>query len=282
MMNRNSAYYALIVIAIGIMALSQSIFFVRQGQFAIVLQLGQPVGNVRLPGLNYKIPFIQNIVKLDSRTFTFTIENLAALNSDIKTFELDNYICWRITDPLLFMRTLRTESNGTEKLKAIIVAQIRAAIGGKTLREVVGTSREAILKHVLTEANSRSISYGVEVIDVRIKRTNLPNKPAIFARMNAERKKMANEYRFSGESAAREIRSQAELDRDILLAEAEKQSIIIRGTAEAKAMKIFADAISTSPEIYEFLKSLEVYRNSLQHNTKFILSSEDPILKNFN
>ena len=261
---------------------SQCIFFVGENQRALVLQLGEPVAPVRAPGINFKLPFVQSVVTLENRILVFDIPKTYSLTADLKTFEIDNYACWRITDPLTFYRKLRSEAVATERLRSIVYSQLRGAIGSRELNEVVYTKRTAIMEEVLEKSNKQAEEYGVTIIDVRIKRTDLPNRQAIFDRMNAERKRMANKYRSEGESENKRIRSEAEMQRDIIMANATRESIIIRGEADAKAIKIFAEALSADPEFYEFSKSLEVYRNAFKENGKIIFSSDDPLLKYFN
>ena len=269
------------LLAIGFFA-SQCIFFVGENQRALVLQLGEPVAPVRAPGLNFKLPFVQSVVMLENRILVFDIPKTYSLTADLKTFEIDNYACWRITDPLVFYRKLRSEAVATERLRSIVYSQLRGAIGSKELNEVVYTKRNAIMEEVLEKSNKQAEEYGVSIIDVRIKRTDLPNRQAIFNRMNAERKRMANKYRSEGESEDRRIRSEAEMQRDIILATATKESMLIRGNADARAIKIFADALSNDPVFYEFYKSLEVYKSAFKENTKIIFSADDPLLKHLN
>ena len=258
---------------------SQSLFYVMEYERALVLQLGEPTLPVREPGLNFKLPFIQSVVTLDTRVQFFAIPKTYSLSGDFKSFELDNYACWRITDPLLFVRTLRTDAVATERLRNIVYSQLLKAIGKMELKEVVNTKRKAIMDDVLRESRQQAALYGVHIVDVRIKRTDLPNREAIFQRMNAQRKMMANKYRFEGVSEDRRIRSEAELERDRIVAEATRQSLIIRGEADAKAMRIFRDAIATSPDFYEFSKSLDVYKKAFKNNTKIIMSKDDPLLR---
>ena len=273
--------FLLIVVAALLFIATQSIFFVGQAQHGLVLQFGEPQLPVRTAGLNFKIPLIQNVVLLEKRILSFDIPKTLGLSSDLKPFEIDNYSCWRIVDPIAFVKTMRTEDVATERLKNIVYSQLRAAIGGETLKDVVDTKRTAIMAQVLARSNAQVREYGLEIMDVRIKRTDLPNRQAIFQRMNADREKMANMYRAEGESASRDIRSLAEKTRDVILAEAQKTSTIMRGEADAAAMRIFADAIVTSPGFYEFTKSLELYKKSFSANSRVILSTDDPLMQFF-
>jgi membrane protease subunit HflC len=258
----------------------QCIFFVNERERAIVLQLGEAVEkDARLPGINYKLPFIQNVVFFENRIQVFEIGKTESLTSDLKAFEIDNYVCWRITDPSVFYRALRSERVAEERLRNIVYSQLRASIGSKELNEVVFTKRTAIMDEVLRNSDAQAREYGVSIVDVRIKRTDLPNRQAIFNRMNAERTRMANKYRSEGQSEDHRIRSEAEMERDVLLAEANRKSIVIRGNADAMAIKIFADALSADPEFYEFSRSLEVYRKAFTQNSRIVFSSDDPLLK---
>ncbi|MDR0826864.1 MAG: protease modulator HflC [Desulfovibrio sp.] len=263
-----------------VLLLSQSVFFVGERERAIVLQLGEAVETkARLPGLNFKLPLIQNAVFFDHRILVFEIAKTESLTSDLKAFEIDNYVCWRITDPLTFYRSLRTDHVAEERLRNIVYSQLRAAIGGKELNEVVFTKRTDIMEEVLKKSAAQAADYGVSIVDVRIKRTDLPNRQAIFDRMNAERTRMANKYRYEGESEDRRIRSEAEMQQDIIISQANMDSIVIRGKADARAMEIFAEAVAADQEFYEFLKSLDVYRKAFRDKTRIIMSDDNPLLK---
>ena len=247
------------VVGVSILVLMgmQCIFLVNERERAIVLQLGEAVEKIaRLPGINFKLPFVQNVVFFENRIQVFEIGKTESLTSDLKAFEIDNYVCWKITDPPLFYRALRSERVAEERLRNIVYSQLRASIGSKELNEVVYTKRTAIMDEVLRNSDRQARDYGVSIVDVRIKRTDLPNRQAIFNRMNAERARMANKYRYEGESEDRRIRSEAEMQRDVLLADANRKSIIIQCAADADAIRIFAEALSSDPGFYEFSKSL--------------------------
>lgn len=267
-------------VAVFLLLATQCIFFVGERERAIVLQLGEAVeSTARQPGINFKLPFIQSVVYFENRILVFEIAKTESLTADLKAFEIDNYVCWRIADPLTFYRKLRTERVADERLRNIVYSQLRAAIGSKELNEVVFSKRTAIMDEVLQKSDRQAAEYGVSIVDVRIKRTDLPNRQAIFDRMNAERRRMANKYRFEGESEDRRIRSEAEMQRDIILAGANRESIVIRGSADAKAIQIFAQSLSVNPGFYEFSKSLELYRKAFKENTRIVLSNDDPLLK---
>ena len=186
--------------AVFLLLASQCIFFVGERERAIVLQLGEAVEPVaRTPGINFKLPFIQSVVYFENRILVFEIAKTESLTADLKAFEIDNYVCWRIADPLTFYIKLRTERVADERLRNIVYSQLRAAIGSKELNEVVYSKRTDIMDEVLQKSDSQAKEYGVTIVDVRIKRTDRPNRQAIFERMNAERRRMANKYRYEGE-----------------------------------------------------------------------------------
>jgi membrane protease subunit HflC len=270
----------LAVLAVVVIIGSQSVFYVHERQRAIVLQLGQAREDTpRMPGLNFKLPFIQNVLFFEDRLLVFDIAKTETLTADLKVFEIDNYVCWQIIDPMLFFRSLRTERAAERRLEEIVFSQLRAAIGSKELLQVVYSHRAAIMASVLESSQNQAYKYGVNIVDIRIKRADLPNRPAIYARMIAERQRMANMYRYEGESEFLRIRSEAERDRDIILAEANRESIILRGNADAAAIRIFAEALTVDPAFYDFSKSLEVYRRAFRENSRIVFSGEDPLFK---
>ncbi len=268
---------------IAIVVLLQSVYTVHQTQRAIVLQLGKPVGDVRGPGLHFKLPFVQNVIYFDARVLDYDAEPAEALTQDKKAIVLDNYVRWRITDPLLFYQTVRTIPGAQARLEDIIYSQLRVFVGRYTLTEVVSSQRLAIMDMVTKRASEIISEYGIDIVDVRIRRTDLPaeNQRAIFGRMRAERERQARQYRSEGLEESTAIKSTADKEQAMILAEARRRSSIIRGEGEAESTKIFADALRQSPEFYEFQRSLEAYRKSLSNNTSILLSPEDPFLKYF-
>lgn len=311
----------------GILA-SQSIYTVYQSERALVLQLGEPKQSDVGPGVHFKLPFIQNVIKLDARILTYDSKTAEALTSDKKTIVLDNYARWRITDPLLFYQTMHTIPQAQNRLQDIVYSELRAVVGRYTLgqlvssgefmptandmlddeqvaarnsrelqaieideikREIENSMRQEIMRQVILQSNrldkpqSLSQQYGVEVIDVRIKRTDLPqeNQRAIFGRMQAERERQAKQYRSQGDEEARKIRSTADREVTIMLAEARNKAEVLHGEGDAQAINIFANAFNRSPEFYEFYRSLDAYKKSLKGNTRILLQPGEEFLKYF-
>lgn len=311
----------LVVVGLLGLVLSQSVYTVHQTERAIVLQLGKPKdGNVQ-PGLHFKLPFIQNVIKLDNRILTYDSKTAEALTSDKKTIVLDNYARWRITDPLLFYQTLRTVPQAQGRLQDIVYSELRVVVGRYTLgqlvssgdfmpavtttadgevivpnnrelqaidideikREIESSMRQEIMRQVIVQSNRLSQQYGVEVIDVRIKRTDLPqeNQRAIFGRMQAERERQAKQYRSQGDEEARKIRSTADREVTIMLAEARNKAEVLHGEGDAEAIGIFAEALNQSPEFYEFYRSLDAYKKSLKENSRILLQPGEDFLRFF-
>ena len=264
-----------------VLLLQQSLFIVQQTQQALVIQLGHPLDKVYRPGLHVKLPFIQNVVYFDARILDYDARPAEALTSDLKSMVLDNYARWKIVDPLRFYRTMRTEANAQARLDAVIYSQIRAHIGRHTLTEVVNDKRTAIMDSVTEKTSQQMKEFGIKIVDVRIKRTDLPaeNQRAIFDRMRAERERQATQYRSEGSEESTKIRSEADKERALILAEANKTSQVLRGEGDAEAARIYAEAFSRSPEFFSFQRGLEALRKSLGDNTRMVLTPDSPLLQ---
>ena len=242
---------AVIVVVLGLLGW-QGLFVVHQSEQAILLQLGKPLEKIYGPGLHVKIPLIQNVVRFDARILDYDARPAEALTSDLKTIVLDNYARWRIVDPLLFYRTVRTVPNAQAKLDAVVYSQMRAYVARHTLTEVVDSARSSIMDSVTEQASAQMKEFGIEVVDARIKRTDLPaeNLRAIFERMRAERERQARQYRSEGAEESTKIRSAADKERALILAEANRDAQILRGEGDAEAARIFAEGICTVSGVF--------------------------------
>lgn len=272
----------LIALAVVVVALvSQSFFTVHQTQKALVLQLGDPIDKIYGPGLHFKLPFIQKVVYFDARILDYEARSREAFTVDKKALVLDNYARWRIANPLQFYRTMRTIPGAQARLDDVVYSQLRALIGGYTLTEVVSSHRAQIMEEVTHKVAALMKPYGVEVVDVRIKRTDLPpeNQRAIFDRMRAERERQAKQYRSEGEEESKRIRSDADRQRALELALAARKSEILRGEGDAQAAKVYAEAFGKSAEFFEFQRGLEALRKSLRENSRVVIAQDDPLLK---
>ena len=268
----------LVIVIVGL--LSQSWFTVHQTQKAIVLQLGEPLPEVYGPGLHFKLPFIQNVVYFDSRVLAYEARSREAFTVDKKAIVLDNYARWKIINPLQFYRTMRTIPGAQARLDDVVYSQLRALVGAYTLTEVVSSHRAAIMKEVTDKVSELMKPFGVEVLDVRIKRTDLPteNQRAIFERMRAERERQAKQYRSEGDEESARIRSDADRQKAVILAEAAREAQVERGKGDAKAAATYAESYNKSPDFYAFQRWLEAMRKSFRENSKMVLSNENPLL----
>jgi len=275
-----SAIFTFLLLGVFLL-LQQSLFIVQQTQQALVIQLGHPLDKVYRPGLHMKLPFIQNVVYFEARILDYDARPAEALTSDLKSMVLDNYARWKIVDPLRFYRTMRTEANAQARLDAVIYSQIRAHIGRHTLTEVVNDKRTAIMDSVTEKTSQQMQEFGIKIVDVRIKRTDLPaeNQRAIFDRMRAERERQATQYRSEGAEESTKIRSAADKERALILADANKKSQVLRGEGDAEAARIYAEAFSKSPEFFSFQRGLEALRKSLGENTRMVLTPDSPLLQ---
>jgi len=270
----------IVIVALGL-GLFQSVYIVDQTQRAIVLQLGKPVGDDKGPGLHFKIPFVQNVIYFDHRILEYDAPPAEILTKDKKNLVVDNYSRWRISDPLLFYRTVHNIEGGRSRLDDIIYAELRVSLGRFTLTEIVSSDRAEIMTQVTDKANSLLKDYGILVLDVRIKRTDLPpeNQKAIFGRMRAERERQAKQYRSEGRELGVKISTGADKERAIMLAEAEKKAEVLKGEGDARATEIYAASLGQDPEFYKFVRSLEAYKNGLIKNTRLIMTPENDFLE---
>ncbi|MBQ4567143.1 MAG: protease modulator HflC [Desulfovibrio sp.] len=277
---KNPALWLLPVLAVVFLA-SQSFFTVHQTQMAIVLQLGEPLDDVYGPGLHFKLPIIQKVMYFDSRVLDYEARSREAFTVDKKAIVLDNYARWKIIDPLQFYRTMRTIDGAKARLDDVVYSQLRALVGAYNLTEVVSSHRAGIMTEVTKKVSDLMKPYGVEVLDVRIKRTDLPaeNQRAIFGRMRAERERQAKQYRSEGEEESTRIRSDADRQRALILAEASREAQVERGKGDATAAGIYAGAYNKSPDFYAYQRWLEALRKSFKENSKMVLANEVPLLQ---
>ena len=267
-----------------ILAISLSVFTVDQTQQAIVIQMGKPLKGIYGPGLHFKVPFIQQVLNFEKRILVYDATPTEILTKDKKNLVVDNYTKWAIDNPLRFYTTVRNEPGAQARLDDIIYAQLRVELGQHDLSDIVSETRDDIMKKVTAKSVERAKEYGIHVVDVRIKRADLPeqNEKHVFGRMKAERERQAKQYRSEGEEESKKITAKADMERTIILAEAYKISEKLKGEGDAKAIKIYADAYSNDMEFYQFLRSLEAYKKALKEDTKLIITSNSPFFKYMN
>ena len=280
-MKKNLVFGILGVFVLLLMLGVSPFFIVDLTQTAIVVQLGEPKRTITEPGLKFKIPFVQEVTYFDKRLLDYDVPAREVITKDKKTILIDNYAKWKIVDPLQVYKSFQTQRGALQRLDDIIYSELRVELGLHELQEIVSANRLIIMAKVAQRANEIANKYGLEILDVRIKRADLPeqNAKAVFDRMQAERERIAKQYKAEGAEEAQKIRSEAEKDRAILLADAYKISQEIRGAGEAKAFKIYADAYRQDPEFFEFMRTMEAYTKVFATNTTMVLSPDSEFLR---
>jgi len=272
-----------IVLAVGLLLiLGLSPFFVVDlTETAIVVALGKPVRTITEPGLKFKIPFYHQVTFFDKRYLDYDAPARDVITSDKKSMVIDNFAKWRIVDPLKVYQAFQTQRGALQRLDDIVYSELRVELGRHELTEIVSENRALIMQRVSDRSNEKASVYGLEVLDVRIKRADLPeqNEKAIFQRMQAERERQAKQYRAEGEEEAQKIRSEAEKDKEIILAEAYKISQELKGAGEARAYKIYADAYKQDPKFFEFIRTMEAYKKVFAKDTTMVLTPDSEFLK---
>jgi len=246
--------------------LSLSTFTVDQREHAVVFRLGEIVSVKAEPGLYFKVPLVENVRFFEKRILTYdSTQPDRFITSEKKSVLVDSYIKWRISDPAKYYVSVNGDERQAERrLTQTVNDGLRAEFGKRTIQEVVSGERSEIMNIIKERADNDSRQIGIEIIDVRIRRVDLPNEvsESVYQRMNAERKAVANELRSQGFAESEKIRADAEKQRDIIITDAYREAQIIKGQGDAKASRIYADTFSKNPEFYDFYRSLEAYRNS--------------------
>ncbi len=265
---------AAVVVVIGVYS---STFIVDQTENAIKIRLGDPIRVIKEPGLHFRIPFITEIWKIDQRLILHDIPPGAIITQDKKTMLVDNYSKWRVTDPLKFYQTVRNMVGAQARLEDIIYSQVREILGRYTLAEIVSDQRADLMVQVTDNTRNQVTGFGIEVLDVRIKRADLPqeNSQAVFGRMEAERARIAKRYRSEGDETALRIRSGADREKAEILSTAQRESEIVRGQADAEAAATYANAYGKDPDFFRFLRSQEAYRKTFVKDTTLVFSEKD-------
>ena len=259
-----------------------SIFIVDETQQVVILQLGKPVKTVLEPGFNYKLPFpFQEKIVFDDRLLEYDSPPEAILSKDKKSLIVDNYVRWKIIDPLQFLKTVQAIPTAKSRMDDIVYSELRRELGTHDMVEIITENREEIMDVVTKASNAATLSYGISVIDVRIRRVDLPseNEESIYARMEAERKRQANKFRSEGSEEAQKIRAATDRDKTIILANAYKEAERIRGEGDAKAVQIYAKSYSSDPKFYEFVRTLDAYKKVVDDNTTLVLPSNSKLFK---
>ncbi|MCB0326503.1 MAG: protease modulator HflC [Bdellovibrionales bacterium] len=275
---------ALMIAALAILlmiGISSSAFVVNEWEQALVIELGKHKRTIKDSGLYFKMPLTQTVVKLEKRLLEYDVDPKELFTGDRQQVVVDNYSRWKIVDPLKFYESVRTESAAITRLDDIIYSAFREVLGKHSLKELISEMRSELCEKALELSNEKVSDFGIEVVDVRIKRADLPeeNEQNVFARMITERERLAKKFRAEGEEEARKIRSLAEKEARVIAAQAKKESEIIRGQGDAESTKIYARAYNQDPEFYRFVRQLETYKKTFQPGTKIVLTPGSEFLK---
>jgi membrane protease subunit HflC len=281
---RSFIVFILAVIGLGALALYSSAFIVHQNEQALVLRFGEPLPAVTTPGLKWKVPFIDTVEKFDKRILDLDTAEQEVTASDQQRLIVNAYARYRIVNLLKFYQNVRYEERVREVVGPLIESEIRRVLGSATLQEVVKDKREILMKEIADQVNKEGRDYGLEVVDVRIKRADLPkeNLVKVYDRMRADRVREATELRAQGEAESNRVRANADKDVTIIKATATQKSDEIRGDGEAQRSRIFAQAFGQDPDFFRFYRSMQAYTTALKpSDTRMLLSPDSEFFRYF-
>ncbi len=285
MKNPFLGFGALIALIILLVLGSASVYTVAQTEQAIVLRLGEPVGDaIQKPGLHFKVPFIENVVYFDRRILDVETPKQEVLAADNNRIEVDSFLRYRISNALEFYKAVRTEEIAANQLGSVMNSVVRRVLGEATMIQIVRDNRAAMVQEIRKLVNAEGIRLGVEVIDVRIRRADLPRQisEAVYGRMKTEREREAADFRAQGEQKKQEIQSKADRDVTVLRAEAMRKAEELRGEGDGERNKVYAEAFNKDAEFFSFYRSMQAYEKGLTGgDTRMILSPNSDFFRYF-
>jgi membrane protease subunit HflC len=269
-------FIAFIALAVFALLLSRSVVIVNETDQAIITQFGEYRRTIKDAGLHFKLPFIQSVTYLERRTLSSDALSQEYLTLDKKRAVVDHVTLWRITDPLRFFVTVRTELGARARLDDIVFSELRRELAVHNLEAVIAEEREPIMETVAKSARIQAENFGIYIVDVRLKRVDLPPavQDSVYKRMVAERQRESARYRAEGEERGARIRAEAERERAVILADAREQAQRTRGEGDAQAIAIYAGALQQDPEFYAFTRRLEAYRKLLGEGDLLLLDKD--------
>jgi membrane protease subunit HflC len=281
-MKRASIFAIVIIVAI-LIVVSQTLHTVDQTESVLIVQLGKPVKAIKEPGLYFKKPFMQQVIKFDNRLLIYDASPSVIITKDKKNLVVDNYAKWRIVEPLKYYQTVKNETGAQSRLDDIIFSNLRQELGKHDLVDIVAETRASLMKTVTEKTNEAAKSFGIEVVDVRIKRADLPpeNERAVYERMRAEREREAKRYRSEGEERALGIKAQADREKTILLSEATRKGEVLKGEGDAVATRLYAQAYTKDPEFFYFLNTMEAYKKTFGDKDTLVLTPDSEFFRYF-
>lgn len=275
----------IIAAVVFIAAIANSYFVVMQTQQAVVFQFREIVRVVDKPGLHLKVPFIQSVGFFEKRVLAVDAPSQEILTAEQKPLEVDAFARYRITDPVLFFQRLRDEQIARDRLGSLLNASLRSVMGTVKMISLLSPERVAIMGRIRDQLNGEAKDFGIEIVDVRIRRTDLPQKTsdAVFARMRSQREQEAAQIRATGKQEALEITSEADRQATVIIAEAKGSAEKLKGEGDRKALEIMAEATNKDPQFFAFWRSLSAYHEGLRpDNTVYVLSPDSSFFRYFN
>ncbi|MEM8852961.1 MAG: protease modulator HflC [Pseudomonadota bacterium] len=282
---RASFFVVLTIAVVGLVTAFSSLFIVNPTQQALVLQFGEVRQAIREPGLNFKIPLVQDVQYLDKRILDLNVPAQEIIASDQKRLVVDAFMRYRIANPVRFYQTVNNVRVGASRLNTFVQSTLRAVLADATFQDIVRDDRQSLMRRISQDVSARARGLGVEVVDVKIRRADLPaaNSQAIFRRMETEREQEAAQIRAEGEEAARRIRAAADRQATVLRAEAQRESEQVRGQGDAQKSAIFANAFERDPQFFAFYRAMQAYEAGLQsRDTRLVLSPDAEFFRFFN
>lgn len=281
MIRRTTTLIAGGIVAIAVLLTVSGMFILDQTQQALVMRLGAWRATLTEPGLHFKIPLIEDVVLYDKRLLALVTPEEQVLLGDQKRIVVDTFTRYRIDDPLKFYQAVRTETNARNQLAAIVQSSMRRVMGTVKMPSILSDDRATIMHTILGDVAENAKPLGLDIVDVRIRRTDLPDETsqAIYDRMKSERERQAKQLRAQGYERAQEIRGKADRDRTVILAEAQRQSQILRGEGDAESNRIYGEAFGQDPQFFAFYRSLQAYKTTIGEGTTLVLSPDNDFLK---
>ncbi len=271
----------LVLLVIAIFVGSQTFFTVGEWEQAIVIQLGEFKRAIQKPGLNWKYPFLQQVIKVERRILASDAQPQEYLTKDKKRVVVDHVTRWKIKDPLLFYKTVRAEPQARARLDEIVFSELREELARRNFASIIAEEREPAMEAVAVRAANKATEYGLDVVDVRVKRADLPREvqESVFARMRSERERISKRYRSEGAEESAKIRAGTDKEKTIILAKAYEESQTRRGEGDAQATAIYGDAYGQDPEFYSFVRSLDAYDKFLGKKSTVLLPQDSRLLR---
>lgn len=281
---KKSGIVALIVIGVAVIVGWSSAFTVHQTQQALVLQFGNPVRPVENPGLNFKMPFIQNVRFFDKRILDLDPQPTEILLADQKRINVDSFARYKIVDPLEFLKTAQSDANFRQIFGNLVNSAVRAEVAKSSLADMLSSKRAGVMTKIFDTLAAQAPKFGVELVDLRIGRTDLPDATlqSVYNRMRSDRVAQAAQLRAEGEEQKLTIQAEADRKRTVIFAEANRTSQILRGEGEGTKNKILGDAFGQDPEFFNFYRSMEAYEGAFDEGTTMVLSPDSEFFRYFN